>query len=84
MLFRCRDPKKGFSAGENIRVADACVVDIMLNACGQTCETLIPYAETMHLDGIPIRTINLVGLLLTKPCGDASRTKTDAAAISRG
>ena len=49
MLFRCRDPKKGFSAGENIRVADACVVDIMLNACG-----------------------------------DASRTKTDAAPISRG
>jgi predicted nucleotidyltransferase len=55
-----------FSEGENIRVADAFVVDIMLNACGQTYETLKPYAETIDLDGVPVRTINLEGLLLTK------------------
>ena len=55
-----------FEEGENIRVADAFVVDIMLNACGETYETLIQYAETIDLDGIPIRTINLEGLLLTK------------------
>lgn len=55
-----------FSEGENIRVADAFVVDIMLNACGETYETLKQYAETVDMDGLPIRTINLEGLLRTK------------------
>jgi hypothetical protein len=55
-----------FEEGENIRVADAFVVDIMLNACGETYETLQQYAETVDLGGIPVRTINLEGLLLTK------------------
>lgn len=55
-----------FEEGDNIRVADAFVVDIMLNACGETYETLKQYAETIDLDGIPIRTINLEGLMLTK------------------
>ncbi|MFA7242212.1 MAG: hypothetical protein WC091_19040 [Sulfuricellaceae bacterium] len=55
-----------FDEDENIRVADAFVVDIMLNACGESYETLKRYAETVDLDGIPIRTINLEGLLLTK------------------
>lgn len=47
-------------------MADAYVVDIMLNACGESYETLNRYAETVNLDGIPLRTINLEGLLLTK------------------
>lgn len=55
-----------FSEGENIRVADAFVVDIMLNACGETYETLKHYAEIVDLDGVPVRTVNLEGLLLTK------------------
>jgi len=55
-----------FDEGENIRVADAFVVDIMLNACGETYETLKQYAETVDLDGVAVRTINLEGLLLTK------------------
>jgi len=55
-----------FGEGENIRVADAFVVDLMLNACGETYETLMQYAETVDLDGIPVRTVNLQGLLLTK------------------
>ena len=55
-----------FDEGENIRVADAFVVDIMLNACGETYETLKQYAETVDLDGIPVHTINLEGMLLTK------------------
>ena len=55
-----------FEEGENIRVADAFVVDIMLNACGETYETLKKYAETVDLDGLPVRTLNLEGLLLTK------------------
>ena len=55
-----------FEEGENIRVADAFVVDIMLNANGQTFATLKQYAETVDLDGIPVRTVSLEGLLLTK------------------
>jgi len=55
-----------FEEGENIRVADAFVVDIMLNACGETYETLEQYAETIYLDGLPVRTVNLEGLLRTK------------------
>jgi|SRR5271170_7621707 len=57
---------KWFEEGENIRVADAFVVDIMLNANGQTYDTLRQFAETIELDGIPIKTITLEGLLLTK------------------
>jgi predicted nucleotidyltransferase len=55
-----------FEEGENIRVADAFVVDIMLNANGQTYDTLHRYSQTLDLDGIPVRTVNLEGLLLTK------------------
>lgn len=55
-----------FSEGENIRVADAFVVDIMLNACGETYETLKQYAETVDMEGVPIHTVNLEGLLRTK------------------
>ena len=55
-----------FEEGENIRVADAFVVDIMLNANGQTYEALRQHAETIDLDGIPVKTVGLEGLLLTK------------------
>lgn len=55
-----------FEEGENIRVADAFIVDVMLNACGETYETLKQFAETVDLDGLSIRTINLEGLLRTK------------------
>lgn len=55
-----------FEEGENIRVADVFVIDLMLNANGQTYDTLEQYAQTIDLDGIPVRTISLEGLLLTK------------------
>lgn len=55
-----------FEEGENIRVADAFVVDIMLNANGQTFDTLRRYAQTIDLEGIAVRTVSLEGLLLTK------------------
>jgi len=64
-----------FEEGENIRVADAFVVDIMLNACGETYETLKQYAETIDMDGLPIRTVSLEGLLLTK---QTMRSKDEA------
>jgi predicted nucleotidyltransferase len=55
-----------FEEGDNIRVADAFVVDLLLTANGQTYETLSRYAEVIDLEGIPVRTITLEGLLLTK------------------
>ena len=55
-----------FDEGESIRVADAFVVDIIFNACGETYETLSPYAQTIDLDDVPVRTISLEGLLRTK------------------
>jgi len=55
-----------FDEGENIRVVDAFVVDILLSANGQTYEALSQYAETVDFEGIPARTVSLEGLLLTK------------------
>lgn len=55
-----------FSEGEKIRVADAFIVDVMLNACGETFATLQQFAETVDLEGVPVRTVNLEGLLRTK------------------
>lgn len=55
-----------FEEGENIRVVDAFVVDIMLNACGETYQTLSRFAQTIDFDGIPVRTVSLEGLLRTK------------------
>ena len=55
-----------FEDGDTIRVGDVFVVDIMFKTCGETYETLSKHAETVELDGIPIRTINLEGLLKTK------------------
>lgn len=55
-----------FEEGENIRVADAFVVDLMLTAGGETYATLVPYAVTIDLDGVPVRTLDLEGMLKTK------------------
>ena len=55
-----------FEEGDNIRVADAFLVDIMMNACGETYDTLKRYAVTVDLEGIPVRTVSLEGLLRTK------------------
>ncbi len=50
----------------NIRVADAFVIDVMFNACGETYKSLKNYTQIIEIDGISIKTINLKGLLKTK------------------
>lgn len=55
-----------FDDGETIRVADAFVVDLMFKACGETYETLLPYAKAIDLDGVLVVTVTLEGLLKTK------------------
>jgi hypothetical protein len=55
-----------FTEGENIRVADEITVDLLFSPCAQTYETLKPHEEIIDLDGVPVRTVSLQGLLLTK------------------
>ena len=55
-----------FPEGDTIRVADAFVVDLMFSACGESFESLLPYAVTIDFEGVPLRTVNLEGLLKTK------------------
>lgn len=59
------DPK-WFESDETIRVADEFVVDLLFNACGETYASLQPHAVTIDLDGIPVRTLDLAGMLKTK------------------
>jgi len=58
-----------FIEGENIRVNDAYVIDIMLNANGETYESLLPYIETKNIDGIPVSVLTMEGMLKTKITG---------------
>ena len=55
-----------FEEGEGIRVADDVVVDLVFRTCGETYESLKPFDEVFELDGVPVRTVNLEGLLRTK------------------
>lgn len=55
-----------FAEGDNIRVGDEIVVDIMLNANGLVFDELVRYAQVLDVEGTPIRTVSLEGLLLTK------------------
>ena len=55
-----------FEEGENIRLVDEVVVDLLFKTCGETYETLKPHIETIDLDGIPVQTLDLAGLLKTK------------------
>ncbi len=55
-----------FDEGRNIRLADEVVIDLLFKTCGETFETLQPHLEIIDLDGIPVRTLDLEGLLKTK------------------
>jgi hypothetical protein len=55
-----------FPEGNTIPVADAFVVDLMFNACGESYDSLQPHAVTVDFDGVPLRTVSLEGLLKTK------------------
>ena len=71
-----------FEEGENIRVADAYIVDIMLNAGGETYDTLKQHAQTIDLEGLQVRTVDLEGLLRTKQSARDKDT-ADRAIIER-
>ena len=71
-----------FPEGQTIRVADAFVVDLLFNACGETYETLLPFAVTIDFEGVPVRTLNLEGLLKTKQSA-REKDKLDRLVIER-
>lgn len=51
---------------ENIRVADALLIDLLFAANGQTYDSLQPHVRTVTVDGVEIRTLDIDGLLKTK------------------
>jgi len=51
---------------ENIRVADDLVVDLLFAANGETYETVQPFVRELTVEGVPIRVLNIDGLLRTK------------------
>lgn len=55
-----------FPEGETIRVADAFVVDLLFKPCGETYQSLLPFAVTIDFEGVPVHTLNIEGLLKTK------------------
>jgi len=55
-----------FTEGGTIRVGDVYMIDLLMNANGHTYEKLLPHLETVYLDEVPVRTLDLAGLLLTK------------------
>jgi hypothetical protein len=55
-----------FQEDEGIRIADEIVVDLIFRTCGENYESLLPFLEIMDFEGVPLRTLNLSGLLRTK------------------
>lgn len=51
---------------ENIRVADDLIVDLLFAANGETYESVQPYVREVVVEGVPIRLLNIDGLLRTK------------------
>jgi hypothetical protein len=55
-----------FEEGETIRIGGEFVIDLLFKAAGHAWDELVTYIEIIEIDGLPIRTLNVEGLLLTK------------------
>jgi len=51
---------------ENIRVADNLLVDLLFSANGQTYDSMQPYIREIIIEDVPVRVLNIDGLLRTK------------------
>lgn len=71
-----------FDEGEGIRLADEIVVDLVFHTCGETYDSLKRFKTTIDLDGVPVHTVNLEGLLRTKQ-SDRERDVSDRRIIER-
>jgi predicted nucleotidyltransferase len=63
-----------------LRINDEFTVDIMPSVAGHSWEELRQYIETVDLDGIALRVLNLEGLLLTKQ-GEHPKDQMDASIL---
>jgi len=51
---------------DNIRVADDLLIDLLFAANGETFESLQPHVRHKVVDGVPVATLDIEGLLKTK------------------
>ncbi len=51
---------------DNIRVADELIVDLLFAANGETYESVQPFVREVVVEEVPIRVLNIDGLLRTK------------------
>jgi hypothetical protein len=58
------EPRQG--EVENIRVADDLIVDLLFAANGETFDSVQPFVRELTVEGVPIRVLNIDGLLRTK------------------
>lgn len=59
-------PDEWFEEGENIRLADEVVVDLLFNAAGESFESLKDNIEILDVEGVKVVTLDLEGILKTK------------------
>ena len=59
-------PAAGACEIENIRVADALIVDLLFAANGETYESMRSFAREVSIEGVKVRVLNIDGLLRTK------------------
>lgn len=52
--------------GGNIRVADELIVDLLFTANGETYASMMPFIREVTIEGVPVRVLNVDGLLRTK------------------
>jgi hypothetical protein len=63
-----------------LRVNDEFTIDIMPSVAGHSWDEMQQYIETIDLDGVPLRLLNLEGLLLTKQ-GHRPKDQMDASIL---
>ena len=51
---------------DNIRMADDILIDLLFRANGESYESLKPHIECVEFAGVPVRVLNIDGLLKTK------------------
>ena len=73
-----------FAAQRNyaIRINDEITVDVLPAAAGKTWDELQQHIVTLDIDGVPLRVLNLEGLLETKR-GLRPKDQADAVLIER-
>jgi len=63
-----------------VRINDEYTIDVMPSIAGHTWEEMRPFIQSLDLDGIPLKVLNLEGLLLTKQ-GARPKDQLDAAVL---